>query len=66
VFVRALVDRARRTHPELSLVLLRVQPENSRAIRAYAAAGFVDVPTDEQATYNEGERIAYHWMVLPA
>jgi RimJ/RimL family protein N-acetyltransferase len=47
-------------------VLLRVQPENSRAIRAYAAAGFVDVPTDEQATYNEGERIAYHWMVLPA
>lgn len=65
-FVRALVDRARATHPELPLVLLRVQPDNTRAIRAYAAAGFVDVPADEQPTWNEGQRAVYHWMVMPA
>lgn len=65
-FVRALAEHARRTHPELSLVLLRVQPENVRAIRAYAAAGFVDVPADEQVTWNEGQRATYHWMVLPS
>ncbi len=65
VFVRALAEHARRSHPELPLVLLRVQPENARAIRAYAAAGFVDVPADEQATWNHGQRFAYHWMVLP-
>jgi [ribosomal protein S18]-alanine N-acetyltransferase len=65
VFVRALVEHARRTHPELPLVLLRVFPDNTRAIRAYGAAGFVDVPEDEQATWNEGQRFTYHWMVLP-
>jgi len=64
--VRELVDRARTTHPELPEVILRVQPENARAIRAYRAAGFVDVPADEQATWNEGQRFAYHWMVRPA
>jgi len=56
----------RATHPELPLVLLRVQPDNTRAIRAYAAAGFVDVPADEQPTWNEGQRAVYHWMVMPA
>ena len=64
-FVRALAEQARQAHPELPLVLLRVQPGNVRAIRAYAAAGFVDVPPDEQATWNEGQRAVYHWMVLP-
>jgi len=66
VLVRDLVARARQTHPELPDVILRVRPENAQAIRAYAAAGFVDVPADEQATWNEGQRFAYHWMVLPA
>ena len=51
--------------PELPDVILRVRPENEQAIRAYAAAGFVAVPADEQATWNEGQRFAYHWMVLP-
>jgi RimJ/RimL family protein N-acetyltransferase len=64
-FVRDLADQARRTHPELPLVLLRVHPENVRAIRAYTAAGFVDVPADEQPAWNEGQRDTYHWMVLP-
>jgi ribosomal protein S18 acetylase RimI-like enzyme len=64
--VRELVDRARNTHPELSDVILRVRPENAQAIRAYVAAGFVDVPADEQATWNAGQRFAYHWMVVPA
>lgn len=66
VFVRALVEQARRTHTELPLVLLRVRPDNARAIRAYTAAGFVDVPADEQPTWNEGQRFEYHWMVMPA
>jgi RimJ/RimL family protein N-acetyltransferase len=66
VLVRELVDRARTIHPGLPDVILRVRPENTQAIRAYAAAGFVDVPDDEQATWNEGQRFAYHWMVRPA
>jgi ribosomal protein S18 acetylase RimI-like enzyme len=64
--VTALVEQARRTHPELPAVILRVRPENEQAIRAYAAAGFVAVPVDEQASWNQGQRFAYHWMVLPA
>jgi RimJ/RimL family protein N-acetyltransferase len=64
-FVRALAEQARQTHPELALVLLRVQPENTRAIRAYSAAGFVPVPADEQDTWNQGQREVYHWMRLP-
>jgi RimJ/RimL family protein N-acetyltransferase len=65
VLVRTLVERARQTHPELADVILRVRPENEQAIRAYAAAGFVAVPADEQETWNQGQRFAYHWMVLP-
>ncbi len=64
--VRALVERARATHPELPDVILRVRPENTQAIRSYLAAGFVAVPADEQATWNQGQRFDYHWMVLPA
>ena len=63
---RALTDRARSTHPGLPAVILRVRPENEQAIRCYTAAGFVAVPADEQATWNEGQRFDYHWMVLPA
>ena len=63
--VRALVDQARTTHPELPDVILRVRPENTQAIRSYLAAGFVDLPADEQATWNQGQRFDYHWMVLP-
>lgn len=66
VLVRELVERARRTHPELPDVILRVRPENEQAIRSYAAAGFLPVPADEQETWNQGQRFAYHWMVLPA
>jgi ribosomal-protein-alanine N-acetyltransferase len=62
--VRALVEQARRTHPELPDAILRVRPENEQAIRAYAAAGFVAVPADEQTTWNQGQRFEYHWMVL--
>lgn len=62
---RALTERARRTHPELPEVFLRVRPENRQAIRAYAAAGYVDVPEQEQATWNEGQRFTYHWMLAP-
>jgi ribosomal-protein-alanine N-acetyltransferase len=63
--VNALVEQARRTHPELPVVILRVRPENAQAIRAYAAAGFVALPAEEQATFNEGQRFEYLWMMLP-
>jgi ribosomal protein S18 acetylase RimI-like enzyme len=63
---RALTDRARQQHPELPAVILRVRPENQQAIRCYTAAGFVALPEHEQATWNEGQRFAYHWMALPA
>ena len=63
--VTALVEQARRAHPELPAVILRVRPENEQAIRAYAAAGFVAVPADEQAEWNRGQRFDYHWMALP-
>ena len=60
---RALTHRARTVHPDLAAVFLRVRPENEQAIRAYAAAGYVDVPQEEQATWNQGQRFAYHWML---
>jgi RimJ/RimL family protein N-acetyltransferase len=63
--VTALVEQARRAHPELPAVILRVRPENEQAIRAYAAAGFVAVAADEQAEWNRGQRFDYHWMALP-
>ena len=63
---RALSDRARSAHPELPAVFLRVRPENFQAIRAYAAAGFLPIPDDEQAEWNQGQRFEYHWMLLPA
>jgi ribosomal-protein-alanine N-acetyltransferase len=66
ILVRELVAHARSIHRELPDVILRVRPESAQAIRAYVAAGFVDVPADEQATWNEGQRFAYHWMVIPA
>jgi ribosomal-protein-alanine N-acetyltransferase len=64
--VTALVEQVRLTHPELRDVILRVRPESSPAIRAYAAAGFVAVPADEQPQWNQGQRFDYHWMVLPS
>ncbi len=63
--VRALSARAHETHPELPTVVLRVRPENEQATRCYSAAGFAAVPEDEQASWNQGQRFAYHWMVLP-
>jgi len=62
---RALSRRAHESHPELPAVILRVRPENEQAIRCYTGAGFVAVPEDEQASWNEGQRVDYHWMVLP-
>jgi ribosomal-protein-alanine N-acetyltransferase len=63
---RALSARARQTHPELPAVFLRVRPDNEQAIRCYTGAGFVALPEAEQASWNEGQRFDYHWMMLPA
>ena len=46
-------------------MILRVRPDNLRAVRAYTAAGFVAVSADQQATWNQGQRFDYHWMVQP-
>ena len=62
---RALSVRAQETHPELPTVILRVRPENEQAIRCYTGAGFVAVTEAEQTSWNQGQRFAYHWMVLP-
>jgi ribosomal protein S18 acetylase RimI-like enzyme len=63
VLTRALTGLARKAHPELPAVFLRVRPDNEQAVRAYTAAGFVDVPEEEQASWNQGQRFAYHWML---
>ncbi len=60
--VRSLAERAR----ELGFddVWLRVVPENERAMRAYAAAGFVRATRDQESEFNEGQPRAYVWMLL--
>jgi ribosomal protein S18 acetylase RimI-like enzyme len=60
--VRALADRAREVHPELPSVFLRVRPDNEPALHCYRAAGFQSIPEHEQASWNKGQRFAYHWM----
>ena len=57
-----LAARAAADHPELGLVVLRVQPGNEAAMRAYAAAGFQRVGPEEEAAWNRGQRVAWAWM----
>jgi RimJ/RimL family protein N-acetyltransferase len=45
-------------------VWLRVVPGNHRAVRAYAAAGFVRATPEEESRFNEGQPRAYVWMRL--
>ena len=63
---RSLVEQARRTHPELAHVILRVRPDNAVARRAYAGAGFVEHDAAEAEVWNAGQPAEYVWMRLPA
>jgi ribosomal protein S18 acetylase RimI-like enzyme len=60
--VRLLLERAR----DLGYddVWVRVVPSNARAIRAYAAAGFVRTTPEAESSFNEGQPRAYVWMRL--
>lgn len=59
-FVTALVRHAAAF--ELPNLFVRVAPDNGRAIRCYESAGFVRVSTNDQETYNRGQRNDYVWM----
>ena len=49
----------------LRQLLLRVDPENTAAIRCYRAAGFIDVPADLSAPWNRQQPVDYLWMCRP-
>lgn len=59
LLVTELVRHAREHHPE---VFLRVHPDNTRALRCYAAAGFTPVPAADAAEWNKAQPVAYAWL----
>ncbi|MGH3346292.1 MAG: GNAT family N-acetyltransferase [Nocardioides sp.] len=61
---RQLAAAARKHHPELDTVCLRVRPENEAGHRAYTAAGFTFVDPATEAAWNQGQPTQYRWMVL--
>ncbi len=58
--VLVLLLRARRH--SLPHAFLRVRPENTPALRCYAAAGFERVPAQEEAAFNRGQPHDYVWL----
>ncbi|MDO9456666.1 GNAT family N-acetyltransferase [Nocardioides sp.] len=48
----------------LATTMLRTTEDNAVAIGCYAARGFVRLPPEEEAVWNEGQRRAWVWMVL--
>jgi ribosomal-protein-alanine N-acetyltransferase len=59
--VLALAEVAQRYKPS---VALRVVPDNTQAIRAYAAAGFARMTPQEESVCNERQPVEYVWMRL--
>jgi len=57
---RALADEARRSG--FGAVWLRVRGANSRARRAYEAAGFGRATPEQEAEFNAGQPHVYVWM----
>ncbi len=47
-------------------VFMRVHPDNAPALRCYAAAGYVPVPAEQAARWNEGQPVPYVWLSHPA
>ena len=59
-FVAELAELALQRYP---LAVMRVHPDNAAAQRSYAAAGFERVSDAEEAEWNQGQPLAYVWMV---
>ena len=51
--------------PSLGITMLRTTPDNVVAIGCYLSCGFVRLPPDEEAEWNEGQRHDWVGMVLP-
>jgi [ribosomal protein S18]-alanine N-acetyltransferase len=60
-----LAGHARRARPGVSTVALRVVPQNTAALRAYAGAGFLTVDEATRTLWNTGQPADYVWMVHP-
>jgi [ribosomal protein S18]-alanine N-acetyltransferase len=56
---------AKAAEAELATTMLRTTPDNVVAIGCYLACGFVRLSPEEEAEWNEGQRRAWVWMVLP-
>lgn len=61
--VAGLAQEALRHYPT---VLMRVHPDNTRALRCYAGAGFAPVSPAETAEWNRQQPTAYVWLRLGA
>lgn len=58
--VRALSVKAAATG--LGMTMLRVEPDNSTAIRCYLSSGFERLGPEESAQWNQGQRRQWAWM----
>jgi [ribosomal protein S18]-alanine N-acetyltransferase len=58
--VHALVDAARSTGR--GACILRVDPDNTVALRLYRTAGFADVDAERSEAWNAGQPTRYVWM----
>ncbi|HKD97062.1 MAG TPA: GNAT family N-acetyltransferase [Micromonosporaceae bacterium] len=61
--VRALAGEAVRRYPA---VFMRVHPDNARALRCYAGAGFTPVSAAEADEWNRAQPVAFVWLRLAA
>lgn len=57
--VAGLAELAVRHHP---VALMRVHPDNARALRSYAGAGFTPVSAAEADEWNRGQPRSYVWL----
>jgi ribosomal protein S18 acetylase RimI-like enzyme len=60
VLVRELLVRAREAG--FADVLIRVHPDNERALRCYRGAGFVPVDAGLAEAWNVPQPVDYHWL----
>jgi len=62
LLVKALAEIAKETYPD---IFMRVHPDNTAALRSYAAAGFRRVAADQEAKWNTIQPVHYAWLTLP-
>jgi ribosomal protein S18 acetylase RimI-like enzyme len=61
--VRSLLEVAKTTG--FPLAILRVVPENTRAIKCYEAVGFQRFEATQERLFNKGQPRAYSWYQYP-